>query len=290
VVSRSKRRVLAVVVVLLFGVVGGMAGLYLSAAIDPVYEFKAKLLIGDSRGDPNVTEREAESGTLLGTEYLSLIRSAVVLNDVIHELGLQTSAADLRRRVRVTPDQRGAGVLNVSVFAATEAEAIDTGHAIVTSIRERAEPVPTRSLEDVASSRRRLENRIGLLERRTSGLEARLPQVEGSNAARVRAEIASLSDAIVRADERYRALVFAVDTNAGSIQSLDEGTASSLRANRRIDLILGIAVGALLGAAALAAHRAWRVRATRRSEESSADPWAWELTMLPHEGETTRTS
>ncbi len=95
------RKVLIIVIMVLFGVLGGVKIKYFTT---PVYQASGKLICAKSEEDEKmVTSTELSMPSSLAETYANLIKSDLIVNQVIQNLGLNMSTAQLRNAIELTP-------------------------------------------------------------------------------------------------------------------------------------------------------------------------------------------
>ena len=95
------RKVLIIVIMVLFGVLGGVKIKYFTT---PVYQASGKLICAKSEEDEKmVTSTELSMPSRLAETYANLIKSDLIVNQVIQNLGLNMSTAQLRNAIELTP-------------------------------------------------------------------------------------------------------------------------------------------------------------------------------------------
>lgn len=95
------RKILIIVIMVLFGVLGGVKIKYFTT---PVYQASGKLICAKSEEDEKmVTSTELSMPSSLAETYANLIKSDLIVNQVIQNLGLNMSTAQLRNAIELTP-------------------------------------------------------------------------------------------------------------------------------------------------------------------------------------------
>lgn len=95
------RKILIIVIMVLFGVLGGVKIKYFTT---PVYQAEGKLICAKSEEDEKmVTSTELSMPSSLAETYANLIKSDLIVNQVIQNLGLNMSAGQLRNSIELTP-------------------------------------------------------------------------------------------------------------------------------------------------------------------------------------------
>lgn len=95
------RKILIIVIMVLFGVLGGVKIKYFTT---PVYQASGKLICAKSEEDEKmVTSTELSMPSSLAETYANLIKSDLIVNQVIQNLGLNMSTGQLRSSIELTP-------------------------------------------------------------------------------------------------------------------------------------------------------------------------------------------
>lgn len=139
------------IIVLLVTMIGGASGFALSAATTPSYRATASVYVtinyGNSANDlsqgSTYTQNSMQSYALVAT-------SPVVLDPVIEQLGLKTTAASLASTISViTPDKTV--VLQVGATSASPQTAADIANAVATTLATQIEQVSPKSTAGASS-------------------------------------------------------------------------------------------------------------------------------------------
>ncbi|WP_020008209.1 YveK family protein [Salinicoccus albus] len=105
--------------------VGGVAALITFFLISPRYEAQTQILVSQSEGSTQVDNQDIEASLQLIHTYRDIIKSPIVLETVISNLGLQQTMPELSEQISVDNEDQSQ-VLNVTVLdeSAEDAEAI----------------------------------------------------------------------------------------------------------------------------------------------------------------------
>jgi capsular polysaccharide biosynthesis protein len=247
-----------------------------------MFQASTTLFVGDVTDALHVTKENVETSISLAATYGALIRSQVVLQSVIEDLGLETSWQDLKGRVHITLSEISTATITVAVRASSPGQA----SAIATAIADRTVALgPARSGTEALSfaSRQAVELqsaiargdlRIDLLEALAGG---------GDLEPVARAELNSMMRGQVRLIEQWRqnhALVrlLAARVSPNTVRILEPTQVNTVpfRPKRTIYTGLGVAAGitAALGVLYASPRR-------RRPPRDGRDPWIAELIGAP---------
>lgn len=117
-------------VILLVTIITTVAGfLYSSQYLTPLYESSTSMYVLNKQDEAKTTVADLQSSTMLSTDYAQMIKSRIVLNKIIEEMGLDISASDLAEEISVdTPGSER--IIVVSVKDADPKMAMDIANVL----------------------------------------------------------------------------------------------------------------------------------------------------------------
>lgn len=262
-----------------------------SGRIKPFYQAHLTLSVGDSRQALKVSKDDIDTSVTLASAYGSLIRSRPVLDSVARELDLSSPWQELKNRVHVDLSEIETPTISVSVRAGSSAGA----EAIAAAIGERAmalspasHSVPLNEGSRAFAVRQtvKLEDAI----RRTQRRIARFRAAASAPVPKVRARVNDKVRVQFKLIEQWlgnyvfvKRLSAQVSPNSVRLLEPAEASTAPVRPDAKIDVVLGVAIGAVtgFGLAQIAVFHRRRGAWAAPAPGSGGDPWVEQLAGPP---------
>jgi capsular polysaccharide biosynthesis protein len=122
-----KRKIVLIVLLFLAGML--VSGLYTKYRITPTYTATAKLYVASSSGSNIINLEDLNLGTQLSSDYVELLKTRPVCEEVIRELGLSYSYSALRGMYTITCVS-STRILQIDVVSTSPEEARDIANTL----------------------------------------------------------------------------------------------------------------------------------------------------------------
>lgn len=248
---------------LLGGVLGGLAGFGVSRLQTPVYEAVTTIYIGRSVASLNVARQDLQVGEQLVLTYADLARRQPVLQGVITTLNLSTTWQKLKNQVRARPIEN-TQLLEIAARAESAQAAQQIANTLAdeliqASSNANANPQEGSISEQFARQRlERLQRKITLAQQRVETLESLMGNAVNESTeklATLQNEMKTLETLLADWDNTYSRLLAAVrteeSTNRLSVVEPAELDPDPVQPQVPINILLAAMVGLALTAVLL---------------------------------------
>ena len=183
-------------IVLLCTVLAGVTSYLYSSRIPPVYQSRARYLIGPALDNPNVTRNDLSASIQIGQTYDSLVNSRPILQDVIDRLQLDVSPDDLSGLVNGTWIET-TQILTIRANANDPNLAADIANAIGDALIERS---PNGSTSQQTARRQAANAQLAQLQESARAAQVEIDQL--ANQIQATTDATAQRGLIVRLDAR----------------------------------------------------------------------------------------
>jgi non-specific protein-tyrosine kinase len=241
--------------IILISLIAATAGFAISQTIDPVYEAKSSVIVGQSIQATSLDTRDIQASERLALSYADIAQRQPILEATNVALDLGYSWLQLRRRVSVEqiPDTQ---LLVISVESGSREEAIKIADEIARQLILLS-PTSLRNPDDEAASlfvQERLDTLQSKIETNQERLDQLSVQLSAASTpeqkAEIQAEINNLEDMIVDWEDNYaKFLTYAGgDESPNYLAVVEKGHArrTPIRPAIRLNTIIAGAIGMVL--------------------------------------------
>jgi capsular polysaccharide biosynthesis protein len=260
-------------------ILGAAAGYGASTLMDPVYQAKTSVIVGQVLIDPSLTAEELDTSQQLSVTYADMIRRQPVLEAAARALRLDVPWRQLQQRVHAAASPRESQLIVITAESGSPREASELAEAIADQVialsPTESEYEVARGIHEFVMSRlQTLQQGISQLESRIASLRTELALTTApTRAVELHARIERNERRIIEWQSNYSALL---DSRVGEgvpnfLQVFEQVQASSkpVRPNTALNVGLGTGFGLLL------ALVIGYVLEFRRHEEEEEEPEAW---------------
>ena len=157
-------------------VVAGGASYYATSQLPNQYQSSAKIMVGQSYQSLNPSTLQMATSSALAQTYIQLVRTSLVLQGVIDQLGLEMSVAALRGMVNASQIE-GTQIIEIRVTDTNRTRVAAIANAVADQL---ALLGPATSDSELAKRREFIQSQIDDLEQKIQDTELKIKQVEAS--------------------------------------------------------------------------------------------------------------
>lgn len=253
VVVPAPQKSTALMLILALALAGGGAGYAFGMTLDPVYEAKVGILVGEPFSNPNLSLDSLEASEVLATIYADVAERRPVLEGTVQKLKLDIPWQSLAGRVAARVAGNQGAFITVEVEAPTRAEALAIADELTNQLLVMS-PTGT-EVKDVEGRRAFIQSRLHKLRKQIDQRESAISKLRNAGGLPTNAldqQIAHQEAVILELEKSYISLLGFLDQGIPNrLQVLEEphGLKDPVRPGVLRDAGIGAAVGLLLGIA-----------------------------------------
>jgi succinoglycan biosynthesis transport protein ExoP len=157
-------------------VVAGGASYYATAQLPNQYQASAKIMVGQSYQSLNPTTGQLATSSALAQTYVQLVKTSLVLQGVIDELGLNLSIAALRNMVNASQIE-GTQIIEIRVTDTNRTRVANIANAVAHQLSLLG---PATSDTELAKRREFVQSQIDDLEKKIQDADKQIQDLENS--------------------------------------------------------------------------------------------------------------
>lgn len=242
--------------IILAGLIAGAASFYATSQMPNQYEATAKIMVGDSYQSLNPSTGQMATSSALAETYVQLVKTSLVLQGVIDELGLNTTPRALRLVVNANRIE-GTQIIEIRVTDTNRERVALIANSVANQLSLLG---PATSDAELVKRREFIQTQIDDLEGKIQGADQQIQELENSldaatgvrETADKRAQLEQLRAQIASWQQQYTQYVNFITPqtpNRLSILEQAEKPATPFAPNLFLNVGLAILIGILLAAA-----------------------------------------
>lgn len=242
--------------IILAGVLAGAASFYATSQMPSQYQATAKIMVGESYQSLNPTTGQMATSSALAQTYVELVKTSLVLQGVVDELGLKVSPHTLRDMI--SADQiEGTQIIELRVTDTDRTRVANIANSIANQLSLMG---PATSDSELAKRREFIQSQIDDLEGKIAEAGVRIQELDDSlksatgvrEAADKRAELDQLRAQVASWQQQYTQYVTYITPqtpNRLSVLEPAEEPGVPFAPNMFLNVTLAVIVGILLAIA-----------------------------------------